>query len=251
MPPLALHTLVVRKIADRLRHRVLDAERGHLYLGCTAPDIRVITRWDRSATHFFDLASFERQSSVAELFRHHHYLAQVGRLGQPTVAFMAGYISHLVMDEIWITDIYRPFFGEQSPLGGAPWANLLDRALQFALDDETRGDSALMADVLQELSCGELTPDVGFIDSDTLGHWRQILIDVLDQLPDRERFLFRFIASRYPGLQASPMLAEFLRNLPDMVEETKNYLTRERIQTFMEDSVTQGLAATKEYLQCV
>ena len=127
MPPLALHTVVVKEIADRLRHPLLDGERGNLYLGSTAPDIRVIALCDRQLTHFFDLASFEEQNGMAELLRAHPELAEVGKLNGETVAFMAGYISHLVMDETWINDIYRPFFGERSPLEGEPRAKLMDR----------------------------------------------------------------------------------------------------------------------------
>ena len=41
MPPLALHTAIAKDIADRLNLATLDDERGSLYLGSTAPDIRV------------------------------------------------------------------------------------------------------------------------------------------------------------------------------------------------------------------
>jgi hypothetical protein len=68
MPPLALHTAIAKEVADRLRAPALDDERGSLYLGSTAPDIRVITRWERERTHFFDLDCFEEQSGVTSLF---------------------------------------------------------------------------------------------------------------------------------------------------------------------------------------
>ena len=59
MPPLGLHTAVAKEVADRLRHRLLQDEAGSLYLGSTAPDIRIITRWERERTHFFDLSCFD------------------------------------------------------------------------------------------------------------------------------------------------------------------------------------------------
>ena len=44
MPPLALHTAIAKNVADALRLSALDDERGSLYLGSTAPDIRVMTK---------------------------------------------------------------------------------------------------------------------------------------------------------------------------------------------------------------
>jgi len=251
MPPLALHTVVAKEIGERLRHPSLEAERGHLYLGSTAPDIRVITRWDRRVTHFFDLSCFEEQSGVVELLRAHPELADIGRLSPSTLAFMAGYISHLVMDEVWITHVYRPFFGERSPMAGALRANIMDRALQFALDSERRGDRQLMAHVLAEVLRSDLGVEVGFIDGETLGRWRQVIVDVVKMPSDWERF--RYVAGRQlreAGIDTPEAFAELLRQLPEIVEETKRYLTPGRIEAFMEDSVRLGLASIKEYLGC-
>ncbi|MFQ6019956.1 MAG: hypothetical protein ACE5KW_04290 [Dehalococcoidia bacterium] len=252
MPPLALHTVVAKGIADRLGHAVLDAERGHLYLGSTAPDIRVITRWDRRATHFFDLSCFEEQSGVAELLRAHPELADIGRLKEATVAFMAGYISHLVMDETWISDIYRPFFGERSPMGGAVEANIMDRVLQFALDTERRGDRQLIAHVLEQVARCDLGVEVGFIEGEALRRWRDIIVQAVDAAPDWERF--RYIAGgqlQEAGVDTPEAFAEFLRGVPELVAETKRYLTPDRVRAFMGDSVTRGVVAVKEYLGCV
>src|SRR3989304_2973468 len=77
MPPLTLHTVIAKEAADRLRHRVLEGERGSLYLGSTAPDIRVITRWERERTHFFDLTSFDEQRGDRGLMA--HVLQEVAR----------------------------------------------------------------------------------------------------------------------------------------------------------------------------
>src|SRR3972149_12081117 len=124
MPPLTLHTVMAKELADRLHHRLLDQERGNLYLGSTAPDIRVSTRWERERPHFFDLGSFQEQSSVTGLFQAYPRLARRTALNQPTVAFVTGYLTPLVMDETWITTIYRPFFGQGSPMGGDLRANI-------------------------------------------------------------------------------------------------------------------------------
>ena len=251
MPPLGLHTVVAKEVGDRLRYHVLDDERGNLYLGSTAPDIRVITRWERGRTHFFDLSNFDEQSGVAGLFSAYPRLRETGGLGAGTVAFMAGYVTHLVMDELWINTIYRPFFGVRSPMGGDLRANIMDRAIQFSLDRQKRVDRELMAHVLDEVARSDLALEIDFIDGKTLHRWKEVILDVVNSSPDWERF--RKIADRHlreAGIESPEQFKEFLRSLPDLVDETWRYLTEERLREFMDLSVEHGVGAVKEYLEC-
>ena len=254
MPPLGLHTVVAKEVGDRLRHRhrVLDEERGNLYLGSTAPDIRVITHWERGRTHFFDLSNFDEQSGVTALFSAHPRLRRPGSLGAGTVAFIAGYVTHLVMDELWINTIYRPFFGERSPLGGSLRANIMDRAMQFSLDRQKRIDRKLMSHVLDEVARSDLALEIDFIDEDTLHRWKEVILDVVDHSPDWDRF--QYIASRHlreAGIESPEQFQEFVRSLPDLVDETLRYLTEKRVREFMERSLEHSVGAVKEYLECV
>ena len=251
MPPLGLHTVVAKEVGDRLSHRVLDEERGNLYLGSTAPDIRVITRWERGRTHFFDLSNFDEQSGVEGLFNAHPRLRQPGGLGAGTVAFVAGYVTHLVMDELWINTIYRPFFGERSPLGGSLRANIMDRAMQFSLDRQKRIDREVMGHVLDAVARSDLSLEIGFIDGDTLHRWKDVILDVVDHPPDWDRF--RYTASKHlkeAGIESPGQFEEFLRSLPDLVDETLRYLTEKRVREFMERSQEASVDAVKEYLEC-
>ena len=251
MPPLALHTLVAKQVADCLRLPLLDDERGSLYLGATAPDIRVITRWERQRTHFFDLSSFDEQSGVAGLFEAYPRLREPGGLSVATTAFVAGYVTHLVMDELWINTIYRPFFGERSPLSGGVRANIMDRALQFSLDRQKRIDRDLMAHVLNEIARSDLALDIELIDGETLGRWKEVILEVVDHPPDWERF--RYIASRHlraGGIESPEQFQEFLRSLPDLVDETLRYLGEKRVRDFMARSREESVRVVKEYLQC-
>jgi hypothetical protein len=251
MPSLGLHTVIAKEVANRLRHRTLEEERGNLYLGSTAPDIHVITRWKRERTHFFDLSSFDEQSSVASLFEAHPRLREPGDLSVAAAAFVAGYVTHLVVDELWINTIYRPFFGERSPLGGDARANIMDRALQFSLDRQKRVDRGLMAHVLNEIARADLAMDVELIDGETLGRWKEIILDMMNHPPDWERF--RYIASRHlraAGIESPEQFQEFMQSLPDLVDETLRYLGEKRVQKFMERSREQSMRAVKEYLGC-
>jgi hypothetical protein len=251
MPSLALHTVIAKEVADRLRHRVLEEERGNLYLGSTAPDIHVITRWERGRTHFFDLSNFGEQSGVASLFDAYPRLREPGDLSAATAAFVAGYVTHLVMDELWINTIYRPFFGERSPLGGDVRANIKDRVLQFSLDRRERIDRELMAHVLNEIARSNLVLDIELVDGETLGRWKEIILDVVNHPPDWERF--RYIASRHlraAGIESPEQFQEFLQSLPDLVDETLRYLGENRVREFMAHSREESVEAVKEYLGC-
>ncbi len=251
MPPLALHTAIAKDVADSLRLPSLDNERGNLYVGATAPDIRVITRWDRERTHFFDLSEFDEQSGVLGLFTAYPALAQPQQLNAPTVAFVAGYITHLVMDETWINSVYRPHFGERSPLRGDLRANVMDRALQFQIDSERRNDRALMLHVLDAVARFDLAVAIDFIDYETLRRWRDVISDIVSQPPDWERF--RQGAKRHLKIsepESDNGFNELTRSLPDLVEETLRYLTLERVQSFMDDSLQDSIEAVKGYLQC-
>src|SRR5712692_3844124 len=250
MPPLALHAAIAKEVADSLCLPALDDERGSLYMGATAPDIRVITRWEREQTHFFDLSNFEEQSGIAGFFSSYPDLARPALLNAPTAAFVGGYITHLVMDEAWINTIYRPHFGERSELGGGLRANVMDRALQFSIDSGRRQDRNLMLHILDAITRVDLALDVGFIDYETLRRWRELMLDVVNSPPDWERF--REGARRHlrTDIESNGEFEELARSLPELVDETLRYLTPERVQAFMEDSLKSSAEAVKEYLQC-
>ncbi len=250
MPPLALHTAIAKQVADHLSLTALTEERGSLYLGATAPDIRIMTRWERERTHFFDVHQFNEQSGVGGFFAAHPRLADPGLVGARTLAFVSGYVTHLVMDETWIRTVYRPYFGERSPLGGDLKANVMDRALQFSMDAERRGDRDLMRHILEAVSRFEIGIEIGFIDMETLSQWRDLVIEIVDREPDWERF--RQGARRHLELRESDVngFDELTSSLPDIVDETLRYLTPERVSDYLHDAFLESLAAVKGYLQC-
>lgn len=249
MPPLVLHTAIAKNVADELRLTQLDDERGSLYLGATAPDIRVVTRWERERTHFFDLKNFDEQDGVAAFLGAYPELA--GACVQaPTRAFVGGYLTHLVMDECWISSVYRPYFGERSPLAGDLRANIMDRALQFSMDCDRRKDAEFMAHVIDAVARCDLAFDIGFIDGDSLSQWQRIVTDMMSRIPDWDRF--RHGARRHLGYaeSAGEEFEEMVRSVPDLVDETLRYLTVQRVEEFLQEAESRSLFTMKEYLQC-
>lgn len=113
-------------------HALLAAERGAFLLGNIAADARVSSGILREQTHFY---------SHNQPIQEHPWRVMVGTFPQllrPTStgarAFVAGYVAHLALDEVWSIRIVRPYFGEAS------WATRPERfiwlnALLVAMDE--------------------------------------------------------------------------------------------------------------------
>ncbi|MBA4179091.1 MAG: hypothetical protein C0506_00740 [Anaerolinea sp.] len=251
MPPITLHMVLAREIALSLKSDALDPASGHYLLGATTPDIRVITRQDRFSTHYFDLNGPDHQDSVAGFFSEHSRLLRPERLNAETRAWVAGYISHLVMDEQYITGIYRKFFAQHDALGGAMRANVMDRLLQFDLDREYGNDAELKQEICAALSCTVEGIEAGFVDKETLERWRKVSYDVAAREMDWERM--RSMISnhlRYGGLEEGETLSSFLDSLPELLDETIAHITSAEVDAFVQRSTAAARAAVGRYLGC-
>jgi len=251
MPPITLHMVLARQIGLELACADFGSAPGQFLLGATTPDIRVITRQDRASTHYFDLNETSHQDSVAAFFAEHGRLAAPEKLGIETRTFVAGYISHLVLDEQYITGIYRPFFAQHDALGGRLRANVMDRLLQFDLDRLYGNEPELKEAICGALGCTVAGIEAGFIDSETLERWRLVTIDVARRNMDWERM--RGMISnhlRYAGLEEGETLASFLDSLPELLGETIAHITNDEIDAFVQRSTAAARAAVERYLGC-
>jgi hypothetical protein len=244
--------VLARQVASDLAHEDLSAEMGAYLLGATSPDIRVLTRQDRFSTHFFDLDGEEHQDSVANFFQEHGRFVDADALNGQTRAWVSGYLSHLVMDEQYITGVYRPFFAQHDALGGQMRANVMDRLLQFDLDRSFGNDPELKADLCSALACTVENIDVaGFIEHKTLERWRLVSLDVANKQMDWERM--RSMISnhlRFSGLEEGETLTSFLDSLPVLLDETITHVTSAEIDGFVQRSIAAAQAAVERYLRC-
>lgn len=249
MPPLGLHMTIARDLAAELRSPVVDAERGAFYLGSTTPDIRVLTRCDRADTHFFDLHDFGEQDGVHRLLEREPALRDASSLDPQTAAFVAGYISHLVLDEDYICQIYRPLFGERSPLKEEALADVMDKALQYDIDMAERQDAARVDEIRLALAEAAVEINVGFLASDALQQWRDVSLDVFAHPPSIERFA-RFMSRRYAqvDLMDEEGMARFVAEIPGILRRTWDHVGEERMREFLYETQCRALSAMKEYL---
>lgn len=243
--------VLAREIAQSLACTDLDESPGTYLLGATTPDIRVITRQDRFSTHYFDLNQMAHQDSVGAFFGEHSSLVAPERLNEPTRAFVAGYVSHLVLDEQYITGIYRPFFARHEALGGRVRANVMDRLLQFDLERSYCNDPLLKHDICGALACTVEGIETGFVDTATLDRWRAVTIDIAQRNMDWDRTR-GMIANhlRHSGLEEGETLTSFLDSLPELLNETIAHITDAEIGAFVQRSISAARSAVERYLGC-
>lgn len=234
MPSLGSHMVRARRLADALALPEIDADRGAFYLGSTAPDIRVITRGQRIDTHFFDLDELARQDSVERMLAAHPELRTPAGLDAATTAFIAGYITHLVLDEAWIEEIYRPTFGIYSDIDEDPRSNVWDRVLQYELDRQDRMDEEGRRELLGALAESAPPPGVPFIEDENLTRWFEMISEVAGQLPDYSRFR-RMMTRHLEGAGFTEHdIDACCANPSGIVEEALGIVSPERVERFWE-----------------
>ena len=237
------------RAGERLDAPGYDRANGDFMLGATSPDIRVLTRWDRKRTHFFDIASDEHQDSVASFFDAHRSLRDPSRLTAQTRDWVCGYVTHLVMDQEYVTAIYRPYFGARSLLGGDDHANLLDRVLQYELDRRERESDESMSRIRDGLFASAVDIDAGFLDHSLLEQWRDTSAAVTEHPPDWERF--SFIASRHlkrAGIESEDGLREFLGRVPELLDDCRRHVDQSVLDAFFEATAERTAAVLADYL---
>ncbi len=250
MPPICLHLGIAEQAISRLRHPVVDQNRGSYYLGSTAPDIRFFIASGREETHFLPLDSEEGASGVERMFEAYPELVEDANLSAATRSFVAGYLSHLVTDEAWIYRIYRPFFGKSSPLGGDPTANLLDRLLQFELDRRERLNSSSLSMIRDDLLGSTSGIAVSFIDHPSLERWREFVCIAATRKSNWEDFR-RFAENHLIWMQqiAPEEQETFFASFDAKLEQVLRIVPEEPLHRFREQSMADSIRVAEEYLR--
>lgn len=254
MPNFSAHLGIAKDAASRLKHPVVDEHLGAFLLGSVSPDVRIITRQKRDNTHFVEL-DFQHQGEGLEgLFRLHPDLAQASELTGPTKAFIVGYVSHLFTDELWILDIYRPYFGNRHVFQDKIRGDLMDRALQLEMDRKEQlilGGLHTLHPLIAEAEEGV---EVGFIAADTMLQWREWVQGALDSnfTWDRLRFMARRVASRNDDIsmtQLNDMVEEFLGSVPQGLDRIYEVIPLHCLEAFRERSIGDLIKFARGYLK--
>ena len=247
LPNLAAHIHLARQAAQRLGDPRLESHMGHYLMGSTSPDIRVITRRKREEYHFASLDFDRLGTGVAGMFEARPELRVASDHDGPTQAFIAGYITHLTVDETWIMRMFRPYFGDRSIFDDETEGHVMDRVLQLELDRQSweSVDSTLSLLVAATGRVG-----VGFIPQETLDEWRKWVTNHLGGgfSWERLRFMARRIAAGDETHRAHRLADDFLREMPDSLDGLHNVVSRSDLDVFKSCAVDTLTRTVGEYL---
>ena len=223
----------------------LNENMGCYLLGSTAPDVRVITRKGREPYHFASLDFKEVGAGIAGLFREHPQLAKTEH--GPTRSFMAGYITHLTLDETWITRMYRPLFGSDGVFENEAEGAVMDRVMQMELDTLAFERLDVLKMQLAGFSGGV---DIPFIDGDTLAEWHEWVTEFVSREFTWERL--RFMAMRITrGDESHPaqaIAADFIRGMPDTLDALHETVPTGKLIEFKRDATADMARVVAEQL---
>ena len=215
-------------------------------LGSTAPDIRVITKQDRSFYHFVKLDFDGVGDGIRNMQSFHPQLNYLREKDSHTRSFMAGYASHLILDETWITKMFRPFFSDVNLFGDRNQGLILDRALQMQLDKSYW--KTLEQNLAHVESC-EIEVDVEFLRKEPLKEWQTWISTLLNRefSWDRLEFMANRIAkgnSQHPAVGlAKDFIADPAGGVDDILEKLPNGILEE----FSNQSLENIAKALKEF----
>ena len=250
MPLIYYHLSIASEAAEKLGSPIL-LDNIECYLGgAISPDAHFVGNVSRAHTHFFDLDGDDAQSGPNLMFQQHPSFSDGSELSEGTRAFIVGYVCHLIVDDAWITDIYRPFFGKKSPLGGDTAANMLDRLLQYETDRRERLDRTRLALIRERINNWNADMDIGIVDNTALCSWRDFVwsTTVRDvNYSDLRMFTQAFLVSRE---RVSIEQAEaFLKDMPDKIAWVVKYVGEEKLAAFRDKCVNQSVEIAREYLK--
>ena len=156
-------------------------------------------------------------------------------------------MTHLIYDETWIVEMFRPYFGNSRVFADEMEGKVLDRAMQLDLD---RRAHSRVAAALPAIAGTSESIDVQFLPSDELAQWRDWVVEFVGKgfSWDRLDFLARR-AARGGDLQRALKLAEdFRQGVPGSIEELYRLIDPGSVERFKSRALETATACVEDYL---
>jgi hypothetical protein len=190
--------------------RLLIQQRGPFLLGNTAPDVKTVSGQGRHESHFYTIPRTSERPAYELLFDAHPSLARAESLSPPQAAFIAGYIAHLLLDEIWLDDIFRRYFLQDwGPLRERLFLHNVLRVWMDRRDHQRLNGSVAVA--LREAEPQDWLPFVG---DEHLRAWCDWLVE---QLSPGQSMQTAEVFARRMGVSATEM--EAVSGSPQQMQE--------------------------------
>ncbi len=220
--------------------------RSAFLLGAISPDVRAISGQTREETHFFTIPPADPRPAQAVMLEAWPTLRNAAALSRPHAAFVAGYITHLVMDQTWVEQVVMPALfveGTRWDTGHPNWR--LYAILMTYL--EYRAAARLPTGVVEALL--RASPDrwLPFVADTYLTAWRDHVTQHIREGGARRLSAMFAHAS---GLEPDDLEAIVLSE-ERMAAEAFCAVPRERLVAFENETQARSLRAVLDYLGSV
>jgi hypothetical protein len=249
MPNLPTHIHLSEISYNSITENSLKTYLPEYLLGSTSPDIRVITKKNRSVYHFVDLDFKQIGDGFNNLKQQHPEWSNGRNSDDMSLSFMCGYLSHLVLDETWITTIYRKYF-KTNYFSEDPVTRLVyDRALQLHLDNIYWDSTLRNLDLIKN---SRTDFKVSFLANEPVRKWRDWISDLLGKGFSWKRL--EFMASRIskgdPSHSALSIAKDILDAPDKNIMNILNKLPSNTIDEFEKTSLANIERVLQDFLKC-
>ncbi len=173
MPFSQTHLLAAHKLLNETNY---DWSADHksvasFLFGSVAPDTRIISGQSRESTHFFTIPPNPNVTGPTTMMIDWPTLADPVALQTDHAALIAGYLTHLVMDEVWVEDVVMPCLFLAGERWGASHPNwLVYNATIAYLDYQAAKD--LSSEIVAQVGEAEVEGTLPFIENRPLLDWQ-------------------------------------------------------------------------------
>lgn len=228
-------------LSPAARH-LLDRWQGPFLLGHTAPDVKTISGQKREESHFYTIPRTSDRPAYLVLFDTYPELARADALSPSQAAFIAGYIAHLLLDELWLDDVFqRHFLQDWGPLEERLF---LHNVLRVWVD--LRDQASLDGSTAQELQQTQPDDWLPFVGDEHVRRWRDWLVE---QLTAGHRMETAKVLADRMGVPVAEVEA-VVQSPEQMERRVFRHFPKCAMETFWERGYTQSVMLVDWYLGC-
>lgn len=212
-------------------------------LGAISPDVRIVSGHSREETHFFGIPALDPRSAPVIFLDTWPELANAALVSRQQAAFISGYMTHLVMDQVWVERIVMDgLFIEGLEWGiGHPNWRLYSILMTYL---EYRAASRLPRVALERLSAARPDHWLPFVEDKHLAAWRSHVLSHVG--PGGARHISRLFA-RTNGLTSDEMESIVLSD-EQMAAEVYGVISPAQIVIFDAETTSHSVEVVSGYL---
>lgn len=218
---------------------------GAFLLGSTAVDVQSITGQGRAETHFYHVFQDNPARAGDTLLAAHPELASPHRLDPARAAFIIGYLAHLVWDELWLWNVFRPFYMESHLWPDRLTRNVHHNALRVLADRQAEAELRSWPGLSALLRNTHPSGWLPFVTDPALEQWRNWLADQLD---DTAEVQTAQVFARRMGVSTDHLEAVALSIAMDTYRPSIPGL-HTAVEAFEAQALAESIAALTRYWQ--